>query len=161
MGASAHASVYRNHPRYPTSFYSKGEQPLNKKALRGLFAFIYYISPKVGSPESLTHKLPGLTMEKADGPRSHGNEEKSLFVGTEMRTASTPLSPPTHNLLERPIPSLELGASKQIKQEFQSESLYCAADLLIPFIAKNKVACFLSSHTGREGASLKAGWLGL
>lgn len=69
----------------------------------------------------------------------------------ERRPASTPLSPPTHNLLERPIPSLKLGASKQIKQEFQSESLYCAADLLIPFIAKNKVACFLSSHTGREG----------
>lgn len=69
----------------------------------------------------------------------------------ERRPASTPLSSPTHNLLERPIPSLELGASKQIKQEFQSESLYCAADLLIPFIAKNKVACFLSSHTGREG----------
>ena len=69
----------------------------------------------------------------------------------ERRPASTPLSPPTHNLDERPIPSRQLGASKQIKQEFQSESLYCAADLLIPFIAKNKVACFLSSHTGREG----------
>ena len=56
MGASAHASVYRNHLRYPTSFYSKGEQPLNKKALRGLF-FIYYISPKVGNPESRTQQL--------------------------------------------------------------------------------------------------------
>lgn len=30
----------------------------------------------------------------------------------ERRPASTPLSSPTHNLLERPIPSLELGASK-------------------------------------------------
>ena len=37
MGASAHASVYRNHLRYLTSFYSKGEQPLNKMAKWGLF----------------------------------------------------------------------------------------------------------------------------
>lgn len=30
----------------PLSSIQKGEQPLNKKALRGLF-FIYYISPKL------------------------------------------------------------------------------------------------------------------
>lgn len=71
-----------------------------------------------------------------------------------MRTEARLHSPFSSNpLLDRPIPSLELGASKQIKQEFQSESLYCAADLLIPFIAKNKVACFLSSHTGGVGLS--------
>lgn len=58
MGASAHASVYRNHLRYPTSFYWRGAalKLNNKKALRGLF-FIYYISPKVASPESRTQQL--------------------------------------------------------------------------------------------------------
>lgn len=40
----------------PLPSIQKGEQPLNKKALRGLF-FIYYISPKVGSPESRTQQL--------------------------------------------------------------------------------------------------------
>ena len=43
----------------PLPSIQKGEQPLNKKALRGLFftLFIYYISPKVGSPESRTQQL--------------------------------------------------------------------------------------------------------
>ena len=40
----------------PLPSIQKGEQSLNKKALRGLF-FIYYISPKVGSPESRTQQL--------------------------------------------------------------------------------------------------------
>ena len=40
----------------PLPSIQKGEQPLNKKALRGLF-FIYYISPQVGSPESRTQQL--------------------------------------------------------------------------------------------------------
>ena len=40
----------------PLPSIQKGEQPLNKKALRGLF-FIYYISLKVGSPESRTQQL--------------------------------------------------------------------------------------------------------
>lgn len=67
-------------------------------------------------------------MEKADAPILFLNvvmgTRKSRYLleqRCERRPASTPLSPPTHNLLERPIPSLELGASKQIKQEFKSE----------------------------------------
>ncbi len=40
----------------PLPSIQKAEQPLNKKANGGLF-FIYYISPKVGSPESRTQQL--------------------------------------------------------------------------------------------------------
>lgn len=58
MGASAHASVYRKNLRYPTSFYSKRRAALKQKGLqRALLYIIYYISPKVGSPESRTQLL--------------------------------------------------------------------------------------------------------
>lgn len=61
MGASAHASVYRKNLRYPISFYSlfkrRAALKQNKKAQEGSFFFIYYISPKVGSPESRTQQL--------------------------------------------------------------------------------------------------------
>lgn len=52
------------------------------------------------------------------------------------------------------------------KQELHLESLYCAADLLVLFITKNKVAFFLSSRIGVErGVALSKGndwsWQGL
>lgn len=64
----------------PLPSIQKGEKPLNKKAKWGLF-FIYYISPKVGSPESRTQQSSLLrdASKKTDAARK-GNSVLSPLL---------------------------------------------------------------------------------
>lgn len=73
------------------------------------------------------HFYIGLYLAQCQGPENGSSKSFSLAQtwGPQNRSTRTP--------------------------DFHSESLYCGASLLISFNAKNKVACFLSSHTRRKG----------